>query len=81
MTTLHGHDMLKSDYTIKERKADEQVKVQKGRLIKEIIIVLLCMVLGSALIELGVNIRSIGKGKQSTVISGERGRRILFTKW
>ena len=43
--------MLKSDYTIKERKADEQVKVQKGRLIKEIIIVLLCMVLGSALIE------------------------------
>ena len=63
--------MLKSDYTIKERKADEQVKVQKGRLIKEIIIVLLCMVLGSALIELGVNIRSIGKGKQSTVISGE----------
>ena len=71
MTTLHGHDMLKSDYTIKERKADEQVKVQKGRLIKEIIIVLLCMVLGSALIELGVNIRSIGKGKQSTVISGE----------
>ena len=33
--------MLKNDYTIKERKADEQVKVQKGRLIKEIIIVLL----------------------------------------
>ena len=71
MTTLHGHDMLKNDYTIKERKADEQVKVQKGRLIKEIIIVLLCMVLGSALIELGANIRSIGKGNQSTVVPDE----------
>ena len=63
--------MLKNDYTIKERKADEQVKVQKGRLIKEIIIVLLCMVLGSALIELGANIRSIGKGNQSTVVPDE----------
>ena len=63
--------MLKNDYTIKERKADEQVKVQKGRLIKEIIIVLLCMVLGSTLIELGANIRSIGKGKQSTVVPDE----------